>query len=437
MKKIAFSVIATSALATMIAVGDVEASSYTVKSGDSLWKIANANGTSVSQIKKLNNLSTDFIFPNQSLLLSSTAKVASITQVAAPKTVSTSTSSTYTVKSGDTLGRIALQFKTTVASIQSLNRISNHIIYPGQVLKLTGSNQVVSPVSTERPKAAVLEASTTVLPKSTTYIVKSEDSLSKIATLHKTTVASLQQLNNISSHIIHPGQVLKVTGTVQATPATPAPEVVPAKPITAPVANVPGSPASKVYTINSGDTLSAIAYRNRTTVDQLMKLNGLTSHALRIGQTLKIGANGEVSPVSAPTVVPAFATPAVSGSSLYNKVIQAAKSLQGTPYAWGGSTTSGFDCSGFIYYVLKQAGIAIPRTNTTGYDARSYDVANPIPGDLVFFANTYRPGISHMGIYIGNNQFVHAGNDGVQITSLSNSYWSSKFDGFKRLYAVD
>jgi len=437
MKKIAFSVLATSALATMIAVGDVEASSYTVKSGDSLWKIANANGTSVSQIKELNNLSTDFIFPNQSLLLSSTANTASITQVSAPKTVSTSTASTYTVKSGDTLGRIALQFKTTVSSIQSLNSIKNHIIYPGQVLKITGSNQVVTPVSTERPKPAVLAASTKVPANSTTYIVKSGDSLSKIANLHKTTVASLQKLNSISSHIIHPGQVLKVIGTVQAAPAAPAPVVVPATPVTAPVTNVPANPASTVYTIVSGDTLSAIAYRNRTTVDQLMKWNGLTSHALRIGQTLKIGATGEVSPVSTPTVVPAPAKPAVSGSSLYDKVIQAAKPLQGIPYVWGGSSKSGFDCSGFIYYVMKQAGINIPRTNTTGYDARSYDVSNPIPGDLVFFSNTYRPGISHMGIYIGNNQFIHAGGDRVQITSLSNKYWGSKFDGFKRLYDVD
>ncbi len=437
MKKIAFSVLATSALATMIAVGDAEASSYTVKPGDSLWKIASANGTSVSQIKELNSLSSNFIFPNQSLLLSSTDKTATVTQVSALKTVSTSTASSYTVKSGDTLGRIALQFKTTVSSIQSLNNISNHIIYPGQVLKVTGSSQVVTPVTTERPKPAVLAASTTVPANSTTYIVKSGDSLSKIANLHKTTVASLQQLNNISSHIIHPGQVLKVTGTVQATPAIPAPVVVPATPVTAPVTNVPASPANTVYTIVSGDTLSAIAYRNRTTVDQLMKWNGLTSHTLRIGQTLKIGTSGEVSPVSAPTVVPTPATPATSGSSLYDKVIQAAKSQQGIPYVWGGSTTAGFDCSGFIYYVLKQAGITIPRTNTTGYDARSYDISKPIPGDLVFFANTYRPGISHMGIYLGNNQFIHAGGDRVQISSLSSKYWGSKFDGFKRLYAVD
>lgn len=438
MKKIAFSVLATSALATMIAVGDAEASSYTVKPGDSLWKIASANGTSVSQIKELNNLSTDFIFPKQTLNLSATKATAQSTK---PKTVvttvSTSTTATHTVKSGDTLGAIAVKFKTSVSSIQSLNNISNHIIYPGQVLKVNGT-QATAPAATtpaKTTKPATPKVTAPAPTTSSTYIVKSGDTLGKIANLYKTTVKNIQQLNNISSHIIYPGQKLKVSGTVQATP--PAPK--PATPAPAPVApkpEVPTNPANTVYTIVSGDTLSGIAYRHRTTVDQLMKWNNLTSTALRVGQKLKIGATGEVSPISAPSPVPAAPPTAVSGS-LFEKVMAIATPLQGIPYVWGGASKAGFDCSGFIYYVYKQAGLDVSRTNTTGFDARSYDVSKPIPGDLVFFSNTYRPGISHMGIYIGNNQFIHAGGDRVQITSLSNSYWGSKFDGFKRLYAAD
>ncbi|MGB5946764.1 LysM peptidoglycan-binding domain-containing protein, partial [Paenisporosarcina sp.] len=430
----------TSALATMIAVGDAEASSYTVKPGDSLWKIASANGTSVSQIKELNNLSTDFIFPKQTLNLSATKATAQSTP-AKPKTVvttvSTSTTATHTVKSGDTLGAIAVKFKTSVSSIQSLNNISNHIIYPGQVLKVNGTQAtapaVTTPAKTTKPAAPKVTAPAPAT--SSTYIVKSGDTLGKIANLYKTTVKNIQQLNNISSHIIYPGQKLKVSGTVQATP--PAPK--PATPAPAPVApkpEVPTNPANTVYTIVSGDTLSGIAYRHRTTVDQLMKWNNLTSTALRVGQKLKIGATGEVSPISAPSPVPVAPPTAVSGS-LFEKVMAIATPLQGIPYVWGGASKSGFDCSGFIYYVYKQAGLDVSRTNTTGFDARSYDVSKPIPGDLVFFSNTYRPGISHMGIYIGNNQFIHAGGDRVQITSLSNSYWGSKFDSFKRLYAAD
>ena len=100
-------------------------------------------------------------------------------------------------------------------------------------------------------------------------------------------------------------------------------------------------------------------------------------------------------------------------------------------------STRGFDCSGFIYYVYNQAGVSIPRTNAKGFDARSYEVSKPQVGDLVFFKNTYTAGISHVGIYIGNNQFLHAGGDRVQVTSLSDSYWSKHFDSFKRLYSMD
>ncbi|WP_019414888.1 LysM peptidoglycan-binding domain-containing protein [Paenisporosarcina sp. TG20] len=415
MKKIAFSVLATSALATMIAVGDAEAStSYTVKPGDSLWKIAAANGTSVSQIKELNSLQTDIIYPNQYLLLSSTEAP----KPAPSQPVTPTNTTTYTVKSGDTLSKIALQFKTSVSSIQQLNNISSHMIHPGQVLKISGSAPA--------PSTPVAPAPTPVPAATSTYTVKSGDTLGKIALLYKTTVTNIQKLNNLSTHIIQIGQVLKISGTVQAEPVVPDP-----------TPSVPANPANLVYTIVTGDTLSGIAYRHRVTVDQIMKWNNLTSTMIRVGQKLTIGGSGEVAPISAPAPVPAPATPVAPGSSIYDKVISLAKPLQGIPYVWGGSSTAGFDCSGFIYYVYKQAGLDVSRTNTTGFDARSYEVSNPVPGDLVFFSDTYRPGISHMGIYLGNNQFIHAGGDRVQITSLSNSYWNSKFTSFKRLYAAD
>jgi len=77
----------------------------------------------------------------------------------------------------------------------------------------------------------------------------------------------------------------------------------------------------------------------------------------------------------------------------------------------------------------------ISRLSTDGYYNRSFYVNKPQVGDLVFFSGTYRAGISHMGIYVGNNQFIHAGSStGVTVTSLDNSYWKSHFEGFKRFY---
>ncbi|MDZ5712758.1 C40 family peptidase [Jeotgalibacillus haloalkalitolerans] len=110
----------------------------------------------------------------------------------------------------------------------------------------------------------------------------------------------------------------------------------------------------------------------------------------------------------------------------------------GVPYVWGGSTPDGFDCSGFVYYVFRETGLEISRTNAEDQHARSYYVNPPQAGDLVFFENTYKTGISHVGIYIGNDQFIHANDgDGVQITSLTNSYWQSKLEGFRRFGDVE
>ncbi|GAA0341099.1 hypothetical protein GCM10008931_35790 [Oceanobacillus oncorhynchi subsp. oncorhynchi] len=126
-----------------------------------------------------------------------------------------------------------------------------------------------------------------------------------------------------------------------------------------------------------------------------------------------------------------------SSSAGYNvdTLISVGKNQQGDPYVWGGSSPGGFDCSGFIYYAYNQAGKNIPRTSVAGYYDRAQTISNPQVGDLVFFSGTYKSGPSHMGIYVGNNQFLHAGSStGVTITSLDNPYWSSHFDSFKRFY---
>ena len=93
---------------------------------------------------------------------------------------------------------------------------------------------------------------------------------------------------------------------------------------------------------------------------------------------------------------------------------------------------AGFDCSGFIYFVHAQAGLNISRQSSEGYFAQSATVSTPVVGDLVFFENTYKEGISHMGIYIGNNEFIHAGSKGVEVASLNSVYWKEHFVSFKR-----
>lgn len=123
-----------------------------------------------------------------------------------------------------------------------------------------------------------------------------------------------------------------------------------------------------------------------------------------------------------------------SSTTLADKIIATAKRYIGVPYVWGGATPSGFDCSGFVQYVFKAHGIVLPRTSKEQYTVGKYvSKANLRPGDLVYF-NTSGSGVSHLGIYIGNNQFIHSSSSkGVTITSLSNSYWSARYLGARRV----
>jgi len=110
----------------------------------------------------------------------------------------------------------------------------------------------------------------------------------------------------------------------------------------------------------------------------------------------------------------------------------------GVPYRWGGTTPSGFDCSGFVGYTYKQAGYTLPRTTSEMYHVGdSVSKSELKDGDLVFF-QTYKSGPSHAGIYIGDNQFVHASStNGVRIDSLSSSYWSRTYYGAKRVLSAE
>ena len=124
-------------------------------------------------------------------------------------------------------------------------------------------------------------------------------------------------------------------------------------------------------------------------------------------------------------------TTAVTG----DQIVALAKQNLGVPYKWGGTSPSGFDCSGFVYYVLNTLGIKASRTLTTMY-AQGTEVSKSElkPGDIVFFKNTYKSGLSHVGIYVGGGQFIHAPSSGkvVSYADLYSDYYTSHYYGAVR-----
>ncbi|MEH7125939.1 LysM peptidoglycan-binding domain-containing protein [Bacillus sp. JJ1773] len=291
---------------------------------------------------------------------------------------------TYQVRSGDMLWKIAQANNLSISQLMEWNSLTDYVIYPGQSLNL------MEPHNHEE-----------VNREADYYIVKSGDTLWGIANSNKLTIDALKSLNNLNSNFVYPGQKLLVK------PAQPAPPF-----------DRPDS--INTYTVQNGDSLWKIATENNLSVTQLMSMNSLNSNVIYVGQKL--------------TVQQATATQIKESEvSKVDALIAEAKKYIGVPYVWGGSSPAGFDCSGYLNYVFNHAGISIPRTVLTIWNATK-SVSSPDIGDIVFF-NTSSAGPSHAGIYLGNNKFIHSGSStGVTISDMTLTYWKTRYLGAKTAF---
>lgn len=201
---------------------------HIVKAGDTLWSIAKMHNLTVEQLKKLNGLTNNIISIGQVLKVSDGESDTTLT--------------TYTVKPGDTLWKIANMYNTTVDNLKIINNLDTNLLSIGQnlLIKEDYNNE-------------------------NEYVVKAGDSLWKIAKEYNVTVEDLKNANNLNSNVIFIGQVLKI-----------------------PQSRVEMVKASYIYGVKKGDTLWNIAKMNNTTVEKIMELNGLTSDMLVVGQLLLI-----------------------------------------------------------------------------------------------------------------------------------------------------
>ncbi|TPG18271.1 lytic transglycosylase domain-containing protein [Pedococcus bigeumensis] len=248
---------------------------YTVRAGDTLAAIAARTSTTTGVLASRNHLKNggNHLSLGQHLSVPKTAAQARAeaarAKAAAAARAAAIKRSTYVVRSGDTLSHIAARKGVSLAALLKANRLSSRsVLQVGQKLRIPGAGAA----SAHRPAAAAVST--------TTYRVRSGDTLSAIATRTKTSLATMYSLNRLNPRsVIHPGQVLKVRGTT-------------------PAATRPAGTAA--YQVRVGDTLSGIATKNSVTLAALLKTNRLSAASVIYpGQRLKVPAKPAKSAASA------------------------------------------------------------------------------------------------------------------------------------------
>ena len=241
-----------------------------------------------------------------------------------------------------------------------------------------------------------------------------------------------------------------------------------------------GMSEAKTHVVNPGETLTSIAQTERLSPETIAELNQLESAAdLRPGQVIALdrestdalpvpkaaieaakarlaaadvaaqpraGADLAMWDTQAPNLKPAVLKTAASGplhrfaahiaartTAIASSLTRSALRFIGVPYVFGGTSSNGFDCSGYVQHVFALLGRHLPRTADAQYAAGRPIDGTMIAGDLVFF-QTYERGPSHVGIYLGDGKFVHASSShGVTVSALSEGYWRARYLGAKRV----
>lgn len=341
----------------------------------------------------------------------------------------------YTVVKNDTLWGLSKKYGVSVSDLKKANGVSGHLIYVGQKLQ----------IPTKSTKTAKTSTSTsTVDTTSTTHTVVKGDTLWSLAKKYGVSVSALMKANNLSSSTILIGQSLNLragmttygvngvtTGssstaasanTASSTSTTASSQAPKDKKTTTKAKSTTTNTSSNSNTSTSANTQSQSTASN-SSASTTTNTNTVASNANTTSST-NTAASSSQAVSQAPTASASTATTTASASA--SAITSYALTFLGVPYVWGGTTPSGFDCSGLVQYVYSHFGINLGRTTyTQQYAGTKISVASAQAGDLYFwgsYGSAY-----HVAIALGGGQYVMAPAPGQNVMTGSVSSYTPSF----------
>lgn len=418
---------------------------HKVAKNDTVWDLSQKYGVSIQAIEALNNIdqNSHLIVTGQTLKVP--AKDAQVsennnTAQAADKKADTENTSDVTVKAGDTLWTLAQQYNTSVEKLRELNGLAAdaYLIHPGNVLRVNGTVQATQqPAQTEQPvqqqteqpvvqqqteqpvvqqeatQEQAQEPQLVVSANHTTHTVQAGESLYSIAQAYGVTVDSLRSANNLGATLLV-GQTLTINDPAK----DPAQEAAAQQAAQEQAA----SQAQQEAATQQAAQEQAAAAQAQQQVQQPVQNQApaQTQTQAPAQQTQQVQQQAQPAQVQQPQ------QQVVSTSADGSAIAAYAQSFIGTPYVWGGSTPSGFDCSGLTQYVYAHFGKQIGRNTIAQESAGTHiPVSQAQVGDLLFWGT---PGSTyHVAIYLGGNSFVAAPEPGQSVKIGNMAYFMPSF----------
>ena len=418
---------------------------YVVKKGDNLGNLAKKFRVTILPIKKTNNLNTDRLNVGDTLNIpDSTNDQANVIaskdiekkekELEANKSNLPSFSLRYIVKKEDTLSGIANRFGFSVEEIKHMNGLTDNGLKTGMILNIPDSQ---FPMRVIKVSPNVNEINK--------YVVKKGDTLSIIASKYRVSVKDLKSVNDMRNDKVKVGMRLIIPNSNLSKNVE---------------SKTPVIGDNNKYVVKEGDSISSFSKRYGVSQEELKRTNNIKGNTIKSGQLLRVlskinvkdelviedikVANDDTHINSLPEIQTAKAIQSDDSSTYENGltrdvIISIAKRFLGAPYKFGGnSLIRGLDCSAFVNKVYSFFNVDLPRTAREMYKiGRKVTKGELEAGDLVFF-RTYASYPSHVGIYIGDSEFIHASSAAkrVRIDNMNQSYYRKRYIGAKRILST-